>query len=73
MARRPNVEPTASGIGFVLLSIGATGCDSIVIVIPVEVVVGVLPKSVDVSVSRRILFDQRKRARIRHTPTISLH
>jgi len=69
MTRRPSVKPTASGTEPVLL-MGAIGCGSIVI--PVEVVV-----VVDVSVSRRILFGQRKRARISHctisTPIISLH
>ena len=58
MARRPTVKPTVSEIGFVLL-MRATGCRSVGI--PVTDVVGVLESSIDVSVSRRTLFDQRKR------------
>ena len=60
MARRPSVKPTASWTGFALL-MGATGCRSVVI--PVNDVVDVLEISVGVSVSRRTLFDQRKKDR----------
>ena len=66
MARRPSVKPTASGTGFVLL-MGVSA------VIPVMDVVGVIEGSGGVSVSPRMLFDQRKKERQKGREDQSLH